>query len=341
MPFVPVRPDDTDLVAATAEILDAARVVDDPHDTRSGPEELALAMRYGWDLEPADHYLYSPTTDGPPVAVLSVSAPQRDNLQLVSGGLTVHPDHRRRGHGSTLLAELLRQAAERGRSIVWLWTRDGDPAGEGFATRHGFHRASGEARRIQVLADVDHDAVELLWQAALERSRDYRLERLPGVPTPDQVLAQLIEVQAAINDAPMGDLSFEPEAFDLQRLKDFETASAGRRRRLYRVIARHTGTGEIGGHTVIAVSEHHPERAYQLDTAVHRDHRGHRLGALLKIDMMRWLAEVEPQVTDVETFNNADNGFMISINEALGYRLTGVFDDWELTLSSSSAVQAG
>lgn len=92
----------------------------------------------------------------------------------------------------------------------------------------------------------------------------------------------------------------------------------------------------------MVVGEQHPERAMQLDTAVHSDHRGHRLGALLTIDMMRWLAQAEPQVVDVDTFNNADNDFMISINDALGYRLTGRFGDWELKLggdSLSSSVQ--
>ena len=43
------------------------------------------------------------------------------------------------------------------------------------------------------------------------------------------------------------------------------------------------------------------------------------MGLLLKIDMMRWLAETEPQVEVLETWNNADNRFMIGVNELLGY----------------------
>ena len=59
----------------------------------------------------------------------------------------------------------------------------------------------------------------------------------------------MIEVTAAINDAPMGELTFEDEVFDLQRLQDIETARGARGDRSYRVIARHRETGEIGGHT--------------------------------------------------------------------------------------------
>ena len=87
-------------------------------------------------------------------------------------------------------------------------------------------------------------------------------------------------------------------------------------------IARHRQTGEVGGHTVVATHPLRPEVGGQGDTAVARQHRGHRLGLLLKIDMMHWLAEVEPQLKIIQTWNNADNTFMINVNEALGYRLS-------------------
>jgi hypothetical protein len=70
----------------------------------------------------------------------------------------------------------------------------------------------------------------------------------------------------------------------------------------------------------------------QGDTAVARAHRGHRLGLLLKIDMMHWLAEAEPQLEVVETWNQAGNDFMISVNESIGYRLDRIFDTYELNL---------
>jgi RimJ/RimL family protein N-acetyltransferase len=46
--------------------------------------------------------------------------------------------------------------------------------------------------------------------------------------------------------------------------------------------------------------------------------------------MMRWLADVEPQLKIIETWNNVDNNFMINVNEALGYRLSRVFRTYEL-----------
>jgi hypothetical protein len=51
--------------------------------------------------------------------------------------------------------------------------------------------------------------------------------------------------------------------------------------------------------------------------------------------MMRWLAESEPGVEVIETWNNADNNYMISVNEAIGYRLSRVFAMFERTLPTA------
>ena len=39
--------------------------------------------------------------------------------------------------------------------------------------------------------------------------------------------------------------------------------------------------------------------------------------------MMRWLAEVEPQLETVDTFNAESNDHMVAVNERLGYRVMG------------------
>jgi RimJ/RimL family protein N-acetyltransferase len=56
------------------------------------------------------------------------------------------------------------------------------------------------------------------------------------------------------------------------------------------------------------------------------------LGTLVKLEMMRWLAEAEPQIERIETWNNADNSYMINANEAIGYRLSRVFDTYQRVL---------
>lgn len=329
--FEPVHPDDHDAVAAAAALTDAARMVDDPDCPPQPAELLAGGLRYGWDLEPSKGLLYRPDPVGAPVGWLTISTPERDNRQLVTADITVHPAHRRRGHGTAMAAELLRQAHTFGRSIIWLGCAHDDDGAATFLRGQGFSYASHDARRYQRPDQLDHDHLDRLYRTARQAAADYDVVRT-AAPTPEDLLGELVEVTAAINDAPMGDLEFENEAFDLQRLKDFETASRGKGERLYRVYARHRATGAVGGHTIMMVQPAQPTYGNQLDTAVHRDHRGHRLGMLLKIEMMRWLAETEPQIERIETWNHADNAYMINVNEQLGYRLSRVFDDYQLKL---------
>ena len=332
MPFVRVKPDDMTQVNAVAFIEEAARQVDDPEAFPVIPDMLAGRMRYGWDLEPPEHYLYVPENASHPVGVLEVELPTRDNLHLVWASIWVHPDHRCHGHGSLIMNEVLRIAREAGRTTSWIWAAEDDQGARQFVEGFGFRYANHDARRRQVLAGVDQTEIQRLRAVAEAAASDYALERLQP-PIPDNVLGELVEVTAAINDAPMGELTYEDEKFDLERLRDLETAARGRGDRVYRVIARHRGTGEVGGHTVVLTCPLQPAVAGQGDTAVARHHRGNRLGLLVKIEMMRWLAEVEPQLKIIETWNNVDNNFMINVNEAMGYRLSRIFNTYELKLA--------
>ena len=329
--MLPVHPDDDVRVRQSAELLNAAVKVDDPGQPLPDAELQALDLRYGWDLEPSERFLYLPEDGGEPVGVLELHTPKRDNRHLAWAELTVHPDHRRRGHGSALLAEFEQRSRGLGRSLAGLGVAADDEAAQRFVRRHGYSYAAPEARRKQVLAEVDRAGLDRLRAQASAAARDYDLVRTMA-PVGDDLLATLVEVTAAINDAPRGELKMEDEVFDVQRLKDVESAAAGKGQKLYRVYARHRPTGQVGGHTVMMVQPRIPGYAWQYDTAVHRDHRGHRLGLLLKIDMMDWLARAEPHLEVIETWNNAENTFMINVNEAIGYRLSRVFHEYQKEL---------
>jgi GNAT superfamily N-acetyltransferase len=339
MPFVRVHPGDAEAIQVTTDIFNAARPVDDPDSSPAIAELVAADIEFGWDMNPAIHYLYTPSDVEAPVGVLSLDMPKHDNLQLVWIGITVHPDHRRRGHGTTIMNEALRQAKEAGRAIIWVGVAEDDLGGQTFVEKFGFRYASHDARRRQRLAEVDYGEIDRLYAQAVEAASDYRIERLTS-PVPDEVLAELVEVTAAINDAPAGTLTYEDEVFDTARLHDIETARQKRGDILYRVVARHRSTGKVGGHTQVVFNPLEPNLGHIGDTAVDRAHRGHRLGLLLKIDMMRWLAHEQPQLESLETWNNVDNRYMINVNEAIGYRLSRVFNAYELKLEETAGYGA-
>ena len=331
MPFLPVLPDDHDAVVAAVDLLNTASAVDDPDGIPLDVPTYRGQIRYGWDLNPGQRLLFVPAGERAPVGLLGVEMPIRDNLNLAWIELTILPGRRREGLGSELVAEAVRRTREAGRTTIWAGGPEDAPYTAGFLEHHGFHYASHDARRRQLLADVDRAELERLRLDALAAAEDYELERLVP-PQPEELLAEIAVVAEAINDAPMGELTFEREVMDLQRMHDQEEARVGRGERHYRVVARHRATGELAGHTVMGVHPSRPRWGEQGDTAVARQHRGHRLGLLLKLDMLRWLEQVEPQLEEIETWNQADNDPMIRVNEVLGYRLNRVFATYERTL---------
>ena len=311
--------DDAASVEASRQVLNAAHAVDAPFVPPLTPFRRTMNLRHGWDGSPERHLLLR--VDDQPVAVVDIELGEWDNRDLAWFDLLVHPAHRRRGYGSRLLADALDLAKQQQRTKFGGagWET---PATEPFAVRHGFHRAAQEICRRQSPREMPPGFVETVCAEAAPYAADYELVRLEG-PVPDEMLPMLAELTAAINDAPIDDLDIEDEVFTADRIRDYDHAQVSSGHRLRRIIARHRPTGEPAGHTAVVVDTELPELVDQHDTSVVRAHRGHRLGLLLKAEMLRWLAEAEPQVTSIDTWNAESNRQMIAVNERLGYRALG------------------
>ena len=316
MDIVELSADDLDQVRGVVELRNAMRSHESPWMLPSTVESVVGWMRYGWDLEvgrPFGGYV-----DGRLVAHGVVNTSEWDNLDLAWTGVTVHPDARKRGYGRAMLAHVEKVSADMGRPKLGNDAWDGSP-GIAFAEANGYVAASRAVNRRQHLADVPLEKIRELHAHAAAASSDYELVRLSG-PTPEEMLPAVAEMSAAINDAPLDDLEMEDEVYPPQRIRDYEKATELRGERFYRLLARHRDTGELAGHTVVAVEGSRPEIGHQHDTSVVRHHRGHRLGLLLKSGMNLWLADAEPQLEVVDTWNAESNDHMIGVNEALGYR---------------------
>jgi GNAT superfamily N-acetyltransferase len=312
-------PDDTERVSAARELSAAVSAADAPWEHPWLPEQFDTMLRRGWDGEPPTPYLA--TVDDVPVALALAIHPERDNPHLAWLWLMVHPDHRRRGYGTELLEHLEQEAKAAGRTSILLdgWESERTAA---FATRAGLQRKSQAINRRQHLRELEDGLVSELYDEAARAAADYELVRIVG-RTPPELVDAMVSLVGAINDAPTDDLDIEDEVFSAERLAAYEDATAAAGSRLYRLVARHRTTGELGGHTVVAVEGGRPAVAHQHDTAVARAHRGHRLGLLLKAGMLLWLAEAEPQLQTVDTWNTESNDHMIAVNERLGYRVMG------------------
>lgn len=317
----PYGPDDTADVAAVAALVTAARAVDAPRAYPAPAEFWEKRLRHGWDGEVPRTFLGTLPGSGEVVVAGELEAGEWDNRHLAWLDVQVHPAHRRGGLGSAMLAHLEREATALGRTTFGIGGWD-SPAARGFAARHGYDEAYVGAVRRQHLPALDLGELAQKYAEARARAADYELIRMRG-RTPADQLAEVAAMAAAINDAPTDDLDMEDEIVSAERIAAYEAAQEARGNRLYRVVARHRGTGELAGHTVVAVETLRPGFAGQHDTSVVRAHRGHRLGFLLKAEMVRWLRDVEPGVVDIDTGNAASNDHMVPINEELGYELLG------------------
>ncbi len=307
-------------VAGGVAVVEAARRVDSPHQPPMTAANWVADLRAGWDGEPPVAYLHR-DAGGRVDGVLQVSVSERDNRHLAFLELTVRPDLRRQGLGRELWAAgvELAKALSRTTIVIECWNQ---PHNLAYADALGLEPAFSGVNRRQVLARVDRGCVERLLKEATEHSSDYELVRLPW-PIPEELLDRMVELTAAINDAPTEDLDYEDEVFSPERLRDFEHSLAEHGRRVYRLVARQRSTGALAGQTIVAVDSEQPWLGHQLDTSVLREHRGHRLGVLLKGSMLHWLAEEEPQLLEIDTWNAASNDHMIAVNDALGYQVVG------------------
>jgi len=317
MQIHPFTPDDHDVVVAAADLANVAQKVDAPFEHPFTVDGYRLALKHGWDGEPPQPFA---AWEGERlVGLLTLDTSEWDNTHLAWAHLVVHPDLRRQGRGSRLMELAVDRARALGRTSIGTEGWDSEGAVR-FAARHGLTRRGSAIRRRQHVDRIDRRELEEMYDEAASAATDYELVRVVG-RTPDDLLPAVAELTASINDAPTDDLDIEDEVFPVERIRGYEDAQEGRELRLYRLLARHRGTGELGGHTVVVVERERPQVAEQHDTSVVEAHRGHRLGLLLKTGMLRWLAETEPALATIDTWNMESNAHMIGVNERLGYEV--------------------
>lgn len=264
--------------------------------------------------------------------------PLLDNLENASVFFTVDLEHRRRGIGAKFARFLIEsvRAEGRGRAIFYSpasldGTDDGAPSV--LARRLGAELAFHGVRRQLIVGDVDDTALgALLADEVGARADAYELvtwiDRIPDLLVDDG--ARLMGRMTT--DAPMGDLAWEPEVWDASRYreKEAEALALGRRRVAAGAIER--STGRLVAYTDIGVSMVQPVVAYQWDTIVDPEHRGHRLGLLVKVANLRQLRRESPATVSMQTWNAESNEHMVAINDQLGFRPVEYSRQFQLAL---------
>ena len=301
----------TDHVALPADPLEERMALLDPDLPDAGEKTL---LRLG-------------LLGGRPVGTIELTVFTKDNLSSASVEVRVLPDLRRRGLGRELLDAALAEASALGRTRVFVEAPSPYPTGTGPAD--GVLRA---ARARPVLTEVRRvlDLTAVATEPPPTPPQGYRLvswqERVPEEHVAD--IARLMHRMST--DAPLGDMDWEPEAWDGPRVRAKEDAAIRRGRTGFGTLAVHETTGQVAGFTDVGFSRYQPEVAYQWETIVDRDHRGHGLGLVLKTHNHRQLRQQSPATRWINTWNAESNSFMVCINERLGFRPMDYWTEWQL-----------
>lgn len=265
--------------------------------------------------------------DGKVVGCFGLIFPQLDNTHLANVfALAVQPEHRRRGVGSALLAHAGDRARADNRRLL-IGEAPAEGTGAALSAARGFTVSLREARRTLDLRTADWDAL----RAMSPQVDGYRLERFSG-PAPEDLLADLATLMGGMNDAPQGE-DIQDMHFDAERMRVMEAGVVTSGSHCYTTIARRTSDGAPAGYTRIYLEADRSDGwGRQGDTTVLAEHRGHRLGLLLKVSNTVWLHESEPHLDQIVTWNATSNAHMLAINEAMGFTLLDEWNIWQLPL---------
>jgi len=297
--------------------------------------ELAIGrIRHPRPGEEAHRWLA--TVDGVDVGGVALQLPLVDNTATALVDLFVLPEHRRRGIGTRLLEHAVEQARAAGRTRMFAEAgaaldQQTSP-GMAFLERHGFVAALGDLLSQLHLDRLDESAVEAMAADARVMSSGYALEVWQGPPATDEVCAQLGHLEGTLSeDAPLGDLEWERENWDADRVRGAAESLQRMGLHSFHGVARDT-TGRIVAWTNLVACPSEPMWAMQWATVVEPDHRGHRLGALVKTANLAELRRALPQTRIIETGNAEVNEHMLRVNRAMGFEPAARFWEYQRTL---------
>ncbi len=300
--------------------IDAAMADNWESDERSATDLRAM------ELNPAvGRRLLAIVDAGRVVAGASVMFPLQDNLTHSFATIAVLPEFRRRGLGTRLLDWVEEQVREQGRATLQMHfnARPGArPAGFAFAEPRGFSLAQRLLRNDLDLSTWAGDTANVPVPEGYQLVTEVRL---PPEREGDYARFQ----EAMTTDIPLGELALEPEVWDVERVRALGERLEAMGRTRWLVWAEHVASGKVAGFTEVQWARDLGPVAYQQDTLVHRDHRGHGLGLALKRANAEQVARAGTGIRVIRTWNADDNEHMLAVNQALGCRVASEMLEWQ------------
>jgi GNAT superfamily N-acetyltransferase len=189
------------------------------------------------------------------------------------------------------------------------------------------------ARMSRLRLPVDRHAMRRRFALSIAATgADYRVIHWSG-RTPEGRLQQVAELRARLaTDAPQAGLEPGTARWTADRVRAEDDARAASAVEALTALAEHVPSGDAAGYTELRVPRDLERPAVQGDTIVTQEHRGHRLGMVLKIANLLRLDDERPGHPSVITFTAEENRHMLAINDRLGFVPWGYQSAWKKTL---------
>jgi GNAT superfamily N-acetyltransferase len=179
------------------------------------------------------------------------------------------------------------------------------------------------------------DGVErMLAESLAAAGPDYRVHEW-STPTPEHLIDGFARARGRLStDMPAGELVVDEETWDADRVRRREARFAAMGLVVSVAAVEHVPSGELVAYNDIGVSTSEPESATrQFGTLVVPEHRGHRLGMIVKCaNLLRWRT-IAPRSPRVTTFNAEENAHMLAINVAIGFAPVSYVGAWKKEIS--------
>jgi GNAT superfamily N-acetyltransferase len=250
---------------------------------------------------------------------------ETDNLDKAFVFPMVDPLAQGRGVGGAPLEAMVEQSRAAGPTTVtstaaYAGPEDDQSPPVRFAASLGFHVANTEIQR-QLRLPVD-DALLDEVDAEGQPHRDGYTVTTFVDDLPEELLPSYCAlVNQLVVDAPSGEVDYEANSLTSDSMREQIAVQRRIGRRVYRSLA--IRDGEAVAQSDLALQTE-GDTAVQWGTYVHRDHRGHRLGAAVKVANLRAVQRERPDIRRIDTSNAETNSWMVSINQRLGFQILAV-----------------
>ncbi|AZS37039.1 hypothetical protein CVS47_01664 [Microbacterium lemovicicum] len=303
------------------------------HDDNSLPPDELLPM-----YQPDDYqrrHLWLVLEEGRPIGRVGCDIPLEEGSKVSFWLIELLRETWGRGIGSAGHDLVEQTARSFGRTVLQAWAEHPDAPGRRLQPPTGFgsipedHGARFFLRHGHTLEQIERcsvfdltgsfDRVDALAADARAAADGYRTVHWIA-PTPEEFVSGYGWMKSRmITDAPSAGIEFDDEVWDAARVAAHDAKYTQAGRRLQVTAAQHIATGELCAFNELVIGKDRTAATQQEDTLVLSEHRGHRLGMLVKTENLRAWRDVAPASPRVITYNAEENRPMLDINEAIGF----------------------